>query len=235
MGYKLTVMLNGRTVEWREVDQERFVIGRSPGCDLVIDNLGVSRQHAEIVLSDSNVPVLKDLGSNNGTFVDGKRVAKYALNDGDSIAVGKFVIVYTGELATGSDVFPRVRSEPDVGSMTMELDARLEARKQLERASKIKGYLQVASGGEKRTVNLDQSLTLIGKLEDCDILVTGWGMSPRHAAIFRDDEGFTLVHLGNKGETLLNGIAVGRERLAMGDQIQVGRTELTFMAGAPPA
>ena len=59
MPYKLVVVFGGKTVERKEVEAERFVIGRSQECDLVIDNLGVSRQHAEIVM-EGGVPILKD-------------------------------------------------------------------------------------------------------------------------------------------------------------------------------
>src|SRR5688572_21928141 len=98
MSYKLVVNFGGKTVERREVDAARYVIGRAQECDLVIDNLGVSRAHAEIVL-EAGVPVLKDLKSNNGTYVNGKRITRYNLNDGDEVSIGKFSITFHIEQA----------------------------------------------------------------------------------------------------------------------------------------
>lgn len=58
---------------------KNFVIGRSrDGCDLVIDDQGVSRRHAEIVVTDSGV-FIRDLGSSNGTLVNGQKVTNELL------------------------------------------------------------------------------------------------------------------------------------------------------------
>jgi len=67
-------------------------IGRGQGADIQVDDSGVSRAHAEIVLG---LPVvIRDLGSTNGTLVDGRRVSEAPLNDGARIQVGSTVITY---------------------------------------------------------------------------------------------------------------------------------------------
>ncbi len=69
---------------------EPLVIGRSPGCDIVLDNALVSRRHARIVPTDSGF-ALEDLGSVNGVLVNGKRLrAPQTLGPGDRIDVGGF-------------------------------------------------------------------------------------------------------------------------------------------------
>src|SRR3989442_832182 len=86
----------------RELEHEEdndFVVhllGRLEDCDVTIDNLGVSRYHSEILQKDGFY-VLRDLKSNNGTFVNGKRVDNYNLNDGDEISIGKFTISFAGK------------------------------------------------------------------------------------------------------------------------------------------
>jgi pSer/pThr/pTyr-binding forkhead associated (FHA) protein len=64
------------------------VLGRSGDVDIPLDDAGVSRRHAEIHVVDGRVRVV-DLGSTNGTFVDGERVTTAELRDGSTITVGR--------------------------------------------------------------------------------------------------------------------------------------------------
>lgn len=60
------------------------IIGRDPGCDIVINGPHVSRRHAELSMRGGKLWV-KDLGSSNGTFVNGKRTEEIALKNGDEV------------------------------------------------------------------------------------------------------------------------------------------------------
>lgn len=68
------------------------VIGRSSEADLTLDDPGISRRHAEIHVLDGN-PRIVDLGSTNGTYVDGARVHATGLADGSVITVGRTRLV----------------------------------------------------------------------------------------------------------------------------------------------
>ncbi len=68
------------------------VLGRGAECDLRLDDPGISRRHAEIVLSDP--PRISDLESTNGTFVDGERVTSAELFDGARIGLGSLTVVF---------------------------------------------------------------------------------------------------------------------------------------------
>jgi hypothetical protein len=70
------------------------VIGRSTDADIVLDDAGVSRKHAEIRLMDDGRARVIDLGSTNGTYVDGERVHAGNLTQGSTITVGRTRIVY---------------------------------------------------------------------------------------------------------------------------------------------
>jgi Protein of unknown function (DUF3662)/Inner membrane component of T3SS, cytoplasmic domain len=67
-------------------------IGRSSGCDVVLDDPNVSRRHAELRLGGAT-PVVVDLGSTNGTSVNGRRVREQALAFGDRIVLGSTTLV----------------------------------------------------------------------------------------------------------------------------------------------
>jgi hypothetical protein len=78
-----------------DVDGRRYqltgpvtVIGRGSDADVVLDDPGVSRRHAEIRLEQDG-PVVRDLGSTNGTFVDGERSGAARLRDGSVITIGR--------------------------------------------------------------------------------------------------------------------------------------------------
>ena len=65
----------------------RLVLGRSPGCQLVVDDDTVSRRHAELHMTDGRW-ILRDLGSSNGTWVTGRQVMEAEVIPGDEIQLG---------------------------------------------------------------------------------------------------------------------------------------------------
>lgn len=78
----------------------QLIIGRSPECDLVLDDPAASSRHAAIRW-DGKAGVLQELGSSNGTFLNGIKLGMYAaLRTGDTIAFGRsnFIYLLTGEL-----------------------------------------------------------------------------------------------------------------------------------------
>ena len=74
----------------------RVIIGRTADNDLQIDSRFVSRHHCQIV-TGAEGSVIEDLNSTNGIFVQGKRVRRYNLNDGDVVVIGKHEIMYVDE------------------------------------------------------------------------------------------------------------------------------------------
>ena len=64
-------------------------MGRAPRADFIVDGALVSRVHCRFTLSDANELRVEDLGSTNGTFVNGEKVLQTALKDGDKVTVGR--------------------------------------------------------------------------------------------------------------------------------------------------
>ena len=91
---------------WLEIDGDRYpllsaitVLGRDNTADVILDDPGISRRHTEIrVTSDGPhlVASIRDLGSTNGTFVNGERIASQHLANGDRISVGRTSLTYRG-------------------------------------------------------------------------------------------------------------------------------------------
>ena len=92
---KLILSLDGSVLNEILLAKERTTIGRRPHNDIQIDNLAVSGEHAAIV-SVANDCILEDLGSTNGTLVNGASVKKHILRDNDVIELGKFKLKFVG-------------------------------------------------------------------------------------------------------------------------------------------
>jgi pSer/pThr/pTyr-binding forkhead associated (FHA) protein len=69
------------------------LLGRGTDCDLRLVDPGVSRHHAELRVEDDQV-VLVDLGSTNGTYVNGQPVRRVALTDGTNVTLGRTTLVF---------------------------------------------------------------------------------------------------------------------------------------------
>jgi pSer/pThr/pTyr-binding forkhead associated (FHA) protein len=95
---KLILSMDGLVLKEIPLTKERTTLGRKPHNDIQIDNLAVSGEHAVIVtiLNDS---FLEDLGSTNGTVVNGNPVKKHFLQNNDVIELGKYKLKFVGEAA----------------------------------------------------------------------------------------------------------------------------------------
>ncbi|MDZ4251044.1 MAG: FHA domain-containing protein [Sulfuritalea sp.] len=93
------LILSMETTMLKEIPltKERTTIGRKPHNDIQIDNLAISGEHA-VVITILNDSFLEDLGSTNGTFVNGQSVKKHFLQNGDTIELGKYRLKYVAEI-----------------------------------------------------------------------------------------------------------------------------------------
>jgi pSer/pThr/pTyr-binding forkhead associated (FHA) protein len=96
---KLIISVDGQVLDEVVLAQERTTIGRKPHNDVRIENLAVSGEHAAIVtiLNDS---FLEDLGSTNGTTVNGHPIKKHFLQNNDVVEIGKYKLKYINEKAS---------------------------------------------------------------------------------------------------------------------------------------
>jgi pSer/pThr/pTyr-binding forkhead associated (FHA) protein len=103
---KLTIRSGtGETIS-HDLVEETYTIGRSPENTIRLDDTSVSGRHAELVLVAENC-YLKDLGSTNGTMVNGQTVTEAQLRPGDRIRFGKAAAVFEREIASAAQPLPR--------------------------------------------------------------------------------------------------------------------------------
>jgi predicted component of type VI protein secretion system len=116
---KLTIRSETGELTSHDLVEETYTIGRSPENAIRLDDSSVSSRHAELVLVTENC-YLKDLGSTNGTLVNGKPVTEVKLRAGDRIRFGRVEAVFEGEPVSAAQPLPRL---DEVGARPAELSA----------------------------------------------------------------------------------------------------------------
>jgi hypothetical protein len=85
----------GRTGEHFPLERTQTTIGRTPDCDIFLDDVTVSRRHA-IVAKGAGTFTIEDLGSLNGTFLNRHRIERGELENGDEVQIGKYRLTFLG-------------------------------------------------------------------------------------------------------------------------------------------
>lgn len=113
---RFLVSLAGRLVQDVSMRQSRALVGRSAFCDILLEEKGISRQHA-LLLQDEDTLVLIDLRSRNGTLVNSRPVATKLLADKDIISIGNYRIKVD---------YPGVRGNAELASTDAADTARMQ-------------------------------------------------------------------------------------------------------------
>ncbi|HZU98927.1 MAG TPA: FHA domain-containing protein [Planctomycetota bacterium] len=224
--FALTVLLRDRLLARTTFAQEKVGIGRTPENEVHLDNLAVSRRHASIELV-GGVHVLREFGSGNGTFVNGERVVgRRALNDGDRISIGKFVILFRGDRQRSENIDLDDSSSYDFAGKTIVTGG---ARHAKERRCPFVAYLELARGSEPPVIHrLERDVCLAGTAQDCDVVLEQGVCAPHAALLIRGWQGFTIYPLGPG--TRRNGVPLtGRATLAAKDELRFGSRACRFM------
>ncbi|MCO5170583.1 MAG: FHA domain-containing protein [Planctomycetes bacterium] len=215
-----------------DFDQDVVTIGRDPGCALVLDSMLVSRRHAEVRRNDAFLAVV-DLGTANGTFLNGKRVGGLTLlNDGDVIVLGKFQVKVRATSARGFAGLPEtpVGDEGDdrLGGMTLQLSPEV-ARRAAEEAGRVRGHVVVPKKGAADLRLFVSETFLVGKGAGCDLSLNGWLVPKKVAMFVRGSDRYLLVNLSDSPRVLVNDRPVsGRVVLADGDRVELYGHRLGF-------
>jgi len=235
---KLVLSMNGAVQGEYELDQERFTIGRKPENEIPIDNLAVSGKHALIItiLDDS---FLEDLGSTNGTYVNGKLVKKHALKDGDVIAIGKHELKYINENASDDeDEFEKTMIiKPGSAS------AAVAAAQAAQQAGAVAEAPAPAAASSSGGMPLGRLTVLNGpiagkELELTKALITLGKPGTQVAVISRRPQGYFLTHIESDGDgkryPVVNGEAIGPKayQLKDSDLIELAGIKMEFAAAS---
>ncbi len=214
-------------------EAETTTIGRSMENNIVIDNVAVSGRHAQIT-ADAFGFMLKDLGSTNGTFMDGKPIKTRRLKDGDIILIGKHELVFTAE-APETDI--KMNSQAHAPSLATSENhtvfLRTGSHEEMLRKDSARGRkapLLTIKFKDKVLYKhlLKNRQTEIGRNPKSEIVIDNPAVSSSHAMLLWEENEFTIQDLGSKNGTYVNQKPVTKCRLQSGDIITIGRHELVF-------
>lgn len=231
---KLILKLKDTQIEEFALEKEVLHIGRAQENDIVIDNIAVSRRHAQVERREESF-LLRDLNSSNGTYLNGVRIdaQDHELHDGDLIGIAKFEIQVKGVKL--KEAPPRVLPQQD-GEGTMIFDARRKAGAEAAPdAPAAKAFhwpvlSAVKGSSEGKTFKISKEATLLGKGRKEDIPAEGWFVSSPHARISRHGERFYISHVGGFfSKTRVNGVSVGQDHILKNkDEIEIGNCKFIF-------
>jgi len=226
---EIIVKFDDKVIERVVSEKKRITVGRTADNDIVLDNLGVSRRHAEIEFHPDSA-VIMDNESLNGTFVNDRKITEEILKDNDQITIGKFNLIY--------------HTEEEKSSKLTDLDGTmvLRTRKQKELLEKDRKERELVSkagcslllGLENSDVDkfwLEKDVITLGKSSFADIRAKGLFLPKIQAKISKQEDSFFVVNLGRKNRTRVNGEPIRRQRLRNDDLVQVGRSIFRFVEG----
>jgi pSer/pThr/pTyr-binding forkhead associated (FHA) protein len=206
-------------------DQARIVLGRAASADVRIPSPTVSETHASVQLR-GNDWVLTDLGSRNGTKLNGQRLPperSRKLQDGDLLELGNYVLSFH----TGY-----VMVEPMSAERTAELARRLWREAQSARGVQIDApQLRVINGaraGQSLEIPAAPSRLHIGAHEGCQLQLPDPVLLRETLEVVHDLEGVLVRTLSGDAIIQLNGNRYKARRLRDRDELQVGTTRLLF-------
>ena len=228
---KLTLLLGRTVMQVFDLDKAAIVVGRDEGADILIDNPSVSRRHAQI-RQEGGGWVLEDLGSSNGTFLRGEKIAApTALQAGDEVGMGKFSLVFDKVVgdAAPAPAGAKARAPIADGEGTMHIKSHevKELLKDSER--KRRAHLLWESGGQRGTHYLsDAPAVLFGTDDLCDVRVP---KGPKHdLLVINKEKGCEARFLAFFGSMTVGGRATKKAVLKDGDVVEAKGLKLTYVA-----
>lgn len=252
----LILRFKDREIGRWEMDRAQLRIGRTPDNDIVVDNLAVSRLHA-VIEEDRGSYVARDCDSLNGTEVNGERITRRVLKEGDEISIGKHVIAFRSQsghsvaeadaiagfdqtmvmsrsqlaaAGTGTPAAAPSSAREPLRSAQIPAEATISAPTALVDARPMTkpSRLVIHSEHGEHTVMIAQKPVTIGNDEACDVRIDAMFVAPRHAEIVREDGHVLLRRIAGLRPLRVNGRVVRECELKDKDEIQLASELMVF-------
>jgi len=236
---RLLLKFENTTLKEIPLGTRPLTIGRAPDNDIPIDNLAVSNYHARVYLEAGSL-VVEDLNSLNGSFLNDIRVERAMLKDGDTILIGKHVVLVDQEHDAAIPMDGLRKAPAPRVNETMVLDTQ-ERRDLLDAAVAAGERSQLAPDRfriptivvdrgrtDQKEYRISGKLTVIGNSNMATVRLRGWFAPDVAAQINKHEDGYYL----GRGDRVpkINGASItGLTKLNDGDVIEVGRVRLNFV------
>lgn len=194
-----------------QLQEGEVLIGRDPRCNLVLDNLNVSRRHARLIRQGDRV-YLEDLNSQWGTQVNGVRlVNKKVLSPRDEVVLGGVTLRFEVR-------FEAMEPKSDLVDNTTRIAL-------AERA------VPTINGVPADVIVLKPGKLTFGRVPNRDVVLPDGMISRRHAVLEYRDGAYYLADTQSQIGTYVNGKGIIRVKLEPGDRIQMGPYLFRFDGG----
>lgn len=243
---KLIFSLDGAFLGEYPLDKDRMSIGRRPSNDIHIDNLAVSGEHATIV-TIGNDSFLEDLGSTNGTLVNGKPIKKHVLQHGDLVEFGKYQLKYVNEAGIAKPAAPQEDFEKTMIIRPSAMKAAADEAQKMQStvsqpavvttapppvapqpaapaSTEPVGRIQVLTGPSTgKELVLNKALTTLGK------------PGVQVAVITKRPQGYFITHVEGQQHPVVNGQSVGAQAHGLNDHdvIELAGVKMEFYLAQP--
>lgn len=199
---KVVVTLNDQVQQEVALLKSRLTIGRRPNNDLLLDHLTVSGQHAAIDSAPNGAFIL-DLGSTNGTLVNGQPITKHLLQNDDVIEIGKYKLKFLIDPVTAFTSSAAKVTAPEARKNEVAIEAKIK-------------ILNGSNAG--RELALSKPVTRLGSPGVLIVTIT------------RDGRHFNIAHVEGKALPKVNDVAMDEKPLQLkhGDVIDLAGTRMEF-------
>lgn len=210
------------------LEKDLITIGRKAENDIAIDNQAVSGFHAKI-FRDPEGYSIEDLNSLNGTFINGQRVGKSLLNNGDVVLVGVHTMEVVAEPRKGMDsTKDRIRGRSMDETMVIDPKDQQKIIASTEKVEVLGGFVVIEGSTDKKDYELKDRVTTIGKDESALIRLKGFFAPQVAALVNRRKEGYFITPSGGKS-IKVNGSEIGAKHdLKDGDMVEVAGLKMQF-------
>lgn len=223
----INVALDTKLVQTQKIDKEKITIGRERDNDIYINNLAISRHHAEIT-NDGGKLFLKDLESSNGTYLNGVKINYAEIRSGDAISIGKYILSIESKAPAIDNAYSEGNTVLVDQSTQDKFLRKLDNVKipELNRDSVSRLLMS-----NKSEVPIDDDYFTIGSDINAHLNLSGFFIKEKHAMIVRRKDGkHTIISSGSFfSPTKVNGKRVDEKTLTTGDIIQIGRNKMIYV------
>ncbi len=201
-------------------------VGRDPGCDIVVNNVAVSRHHCTI-RDVKRKWTLFDEDSSNGTYVNGQKVSEHVLNHNDRVVLGKHTLLFN-QFGKGPELSRKQDHDGGLGGDGTMFVSPSALAKILERSQKQQSMGLVLGGPRRQVVALNQALTVIGKGAQCDLRIRGLFVKGEQAFVIKTGSGYKISHTGGLRAMRVNGEKRDEVMLSAGDVITIAGNKISY-------
>jgi len=201
-------IIDGLPPKFFPLREGRWLAGRSPECDFLLNQLEISRKHAAFIW-DGKCCRIEDLDSSRGTWVNGQRLASaWTLAVGDEIAIGSVKLSFCAGTPPLIDPQPPAESPPSTPESAPPTI--------------------IVEGKSVERFDVSGEMT-IGRLQGVEIWLNHPSVSRRHASFKNQPgQGVTVTDLKSTAGSFLNGKRFDTQSLIIGDRLQIGPIFLQF-------